>query len=150
MLFFVLLVLLLFFILLVLFWIFKISSLEKLSFMMFFEIFIWFLYISPIFQYTLMKIFKQPRLQFFLYFQGFSSFMLKNFKIFKKYKKKACIFPRHVYNNVCAENKTLIKCARLAQLVEHLTLNQGVQGSNPWSRIKGTSFTDGCGVGAFK
>ncbi len=26
--------------------------------------------------------------------------------------------------------------ARLAQLVEHLTLNQGVQGSNPWSRIE--------------
>jgi len=45
-----------------------------------------------------MKIFKQPRLQFFLYFQGFSSSMLKNLKFFKKYKKKACIFPRHVYN----------------------------------------------------
>ena len=26
--------------------------------------------------------------------------------------------------------------ARLAQLVEHLTLNQGVQGSNPWSRTR--------------
>ena len=32
--------------------------------------------------------------------------------------------------------------ARLAQLVEHLTLNQGVQGSNPWSRIRSTSFED--------
>ena len=26
--------------------------------------------------------------------------------------------------------------ALLAQLVEHLTLNQGVQGSNPWRRIE--------------
>ena len=27
------------------------------------------------------------------------------------------------------------KEAPLAQLVEHLTLNQGVQGSNPWRRM---------------
>ena len=27
------------------------------------------------------------------------------------------------------------KKAPLAQLVEHLTLNQGVQGSNPWRRM---------------
>ena len=26
--------------------------------------------------------------------------------------------------------------APLAQLAEHLTLNQGVQGSNPWRRMK--------------
>ena len=32
-----------------------------------------------------------------------------------------------LYNSPC-----VMKCnARLAQLVEHLTLNQGVQGSNP-------------------
>ena len=28
-----------------------------------------------------------------------------------------------------------MKYALLAQLVEHLTLNQGVQGSSPWRRI---------------
>ena len=32
--------------------------------------------------------------------------------------------------------------APLAQLVEHLTLNQGVQGSNPWRRTKNTVFAD--------
>ena len=32
--------------------------------------------------------------------------------------------------------------ALLAQLVEHLTLNQGVQGSNPWRRTKNTVFAD--------
>ena len=32
------------------------------------------------------------------------------------------------------------KQARLAQLVEHLTLNQGVQGSSPWSRIEVLGF----------
>ena len=32
------------------------------------------------------------------------------------------------YNNVAVKQKT---SARLAQLAEHLTLNQGVQGSNP-------------------
>ena len=31
---------------------------------------------------------------------------------------------------------TEIKYALLAQLVEHLTLNQGVQGSSPWRRTK--------------
>ena len=33
----------------------------------------------------------------------------------------------------CAEYEK-IKDALLAQLVEHLTLNQGVQGSSPWRR----------------
>ena len=32
--------------------------------------------------------------------------------------------------------------ALLAQLVEHLTLNQGVQGSSPWRRIESTGFED--------
>ena len=32
--------------------------------------------------------------------------------------------------------------ALLAQLVEHLTLNQGVQGSNPWRRTESTVFAD--------
>ena len=30
----------------------------------------------------------------------------------------------------------------LAQLVEHLTLNQGVQGSNPWRSTASTIFED--------
>ena len=30
--------------------------------------------------------------------------------------------------------------AGLAQLVEHLTLNQGVQGSNPWSRTNKNNY----------
>ena len=33
-------------------------------------------------------------------------------------------------------------CALLAQLVEHLTLNQGVQGSSPWRRTADTAFGD--------
>ena len=38
----------------------------------------------------------------------------------------------------------------LAQLAEHLTLNQGVQGSNPWWRIERYRFYSiDCGVGAF-
>ena len=36
----------------------------------------------------------------------------------------------HVLRNETNERQT-IKYAFLAQLVEHLTLNQGVQGSNP-------------------
>ena len=42
------------------------------------------------------------------------------------------------------------KEAPLAQLVEHLTLNQGVQGSNPWRRIKYRFWRHmSSGVGAF-
>ena len=39
-----------------------------------------------------------------------------------------------LYNSFCVETnetQTTIEDARLAQLAEHLTLNQGVQGSNP-------------------
>ena len=40
--------------------------------------------------------------------------------------------PYYIINLVVTENVTqTTKDARLAQLVEHLTLNQGVQGSNP-------------------
>ena len=35
-----------------------------------------------------------------------------------------------------------ISNAPLAQLVEHLTLNQGVQGSSPWRRTQSTGFGD--------
>ena len=38
-------------------------------------------------------------------------------------------------------DKTIIN-ALLAQLVEHLTLNQGVQGSSPWRRIAEHCFWD--------
>ena len=37
--------------------------------------------------------------------------------------------------------------APLAQLAEHLTLNQGVQGSNPWRRMKDHRFF--CGLFSF-
>ena len=36
----------------------------------------------------------------------------------------------------------LRRCAPLAQLVEHLTLNQGVEGSNPSSRTKALFLVD--------
>ena len=45
--------------------------------------------------------------------------------------------------------QNFIKYALLAQLVEHLTLNQGVQGSNPWRRTKkSTVFADVGAAGA--
>ena len=37
------------------------------------------------------------------------------------------------YNHFCVEEMNA-RNALLAQLVEHLTLNQGVQGSSPWQR----------------
>ena len=51
------------------------------------------------------------------------------------------------YNNVRAHEASFKqasgghgKNALLAQLVEHLTLNQGVQGSSPWRRTKALSL----------
>ena len=44
-------------------------------------------------------------------------------------------------------DKTIIN-ALLAQLVEHLTLNQGVQGSSPWRRTRGALFLGCMGPGA--
>ena len=51
------------------------------------------------------------------------------------------------YNNFCAVEETVQDkknhiYARLAQLEEHLTLNQGVQGSSPWRRTESTVFDD--------
>ena len=41
------------------------------------------------------------------------------------------------YNNFCVLDKPQqTRFAPLAQLVEHLTLNQGVQGSSPWRCIR--------------
>ena len=53
-------------------------------------------------------------------------------KNMKKIKKVlAFLKPYYIINLVVTESVTQkIKNARLAQLVEHLTLNQGVQGSN--------------------
>ncbi len=64
-----------------------------------------------------------------------TSFALINEKISKKLKK--------VLTNTCeygiillVVDKTASKYALLAQLVEHLTLNQGVRGSSPRWRTK--------------
>ena len=56
---------------------------------------------------------------------------LKNFKKLLAFSKKL------LYNIACVKEtqKQNKENARLAQLVEHLTLNQGVQGSNPWRCI---------------
>ena len=42
----------------------------------------------------------------------------------------------------CGRHNNDTENAPLAQLVEHLTLNQGVQGSNPWRSIASTIFED--------
>ena len=46
----------------------------------------------------------------------------------KYFKKKLAIMNLLYYNNFCSLE---LQHAPLAQLVEHLTLNQGVQGSSP-------------------
>ena len=40
----------------------------------------------------------------------------------------------------CGRHNNDKENAPLAQLVEHLTLNQGVQGSSPWRCTEGTVF----------
>ena len=54
-------------------------------------------------------------------------------KICKKNEKKCLHFQKGYYiiTLVVKRCDRKIRDARLAQLVEHLTLNQGVQGSNP-------------------
>ena len=44
--------------------------------------------------------------------------------------KKQC----DIVISLSQDSKIIILYALLAQLAEHLTLNQGVQGSNPWRR----------------
>ena len=52
--------------------------------------------------------------------------------------KKCIAFSQKVqYNNTCVEKMH----GFLAQLAEHLTLNQGVQGSNPWRPISKVLFS---------
>ena len=46
--------------------------------------------------------------------------------------KRGCL----VYYSQAAFEEPLVTYAPLAQLVEHLTLNQGVQGSSPWRCTK--------------
>ena len=50
-------------------------------------------------------------------------------------KKTLAIRFRMIYNIPCVRKKEKMQNALLAQLVEHLTLNQVVQGSRPWRRI---------------
>ena len=54
-------------------------------------------------------------------------------KKMKKFEKGVAFWQQLIYNTICVEEHETQKQknARLAQLVEHLTLNQGVQGSNP-------------------
>ena len=51
----------------------------------------------------------------------------------RKIKKQLAFFWKLLYNITCVREwpDGNTKDARLAQLAEHLTLNQGVQGSNP-------------------
>ena len=42
----------------------------------------------------------------------------------------------------CGRRNNDTENAPLAQLVEHLTLNQGVQGSSPWRRTQSTVFDE--------
>ena len=54
--------------------------------------------------------------------------------MFKFFSKSTCILENHVIIYVLSlrETQQRHRNAPLAQLVEHLTLNQGVQGSSPW------------------
>ena len=65
---------------------------------------------------------------------------IKNNKNFLKKCKKLLHFLelRNIITTVA--NKKEDKFAPLAHLVEHLTLNQGVQGSSPWRRTCGYRF----------
>ena len=72
----------------------------------------------------------------------------------KKIKKVLAFLKELLYNNSCLKERTYnLREARLAQLVEHLTLNQGVQGSNPWRRTYESlmiwSLEPGCGAFIF-
>ncbi len=65
----------------------------------------------------------------------------------KNFEKVLAIFEILFYNISCVQETQ--GNAPLAQLAEHLTLNQGVQGSNPWWRIKVSVSSGSLGVGAF-
>ena len=57
----------------------------------------------------------------------------KNRKRSRKKKKVLAFSNKRIYNNPCRKDRAA-GYALLAQLVEHLTLNQGVRGSSPRRR----------------
>ena len=61
------------------------------------------------------------------------NFSLQQKKKCEKNKKRLAFFKKGIYNTTC-RCETATKNALLAQLVEHLTLNQGVRGSSPRRR----------------
>ena len=61
-------------------------------------------------------------------------------KIKKKLKKWLHFSTSSTIITLVADEETKTKQAPLAHLVEHLTLNQGVQGSSPWRRTCGYRF----------
>ena len=79
----------------------------------------------------------------FLFFklieQYFLQFQISLLVFFLTFKKMIDTYSFAWYSIFCSVTKGH---APLAQLVEHLTLNQGVQGSNPWRRTEGPSLTD--------
>ena len=58
----------------------------------------------------------------------------------KLFKKTLAFLKTMYYNLHCAFDEDT-RYAPLAQLVEHLTLNQGVQGSSPWRCMKASFLT---------
>ena len=74
------------------------------------------------------------RSAFFMHF-------IQHSKIPKNFVKKCLLFyESSLIIMLAREGKQNKTHARLAQLAEHLTLNQGVQGSNPWSRSQNHCF----------
>ncbi len=61
-------------------------------------------------------------------------------KVQKLFKKTLAFLKTMYYNLHCAFDEDT-RYAPLAQLVEHLTLNQGVQGSSPWRCTKASFLT---------
>ncbi len=61
-----------------------------------------------------------------LFFNKKTAKLKKMVQIFGGFKKTTYLCTRKT-----RERKTIVIVAPVAQLVEHLTLNQGVQGSNP-------------------
>ena len=67
--------------------------------------------------------------------------MKKNALLLKKVTK---IFGGIEKSSYLCTRKSEISYALVAQLVEHLTLNQGVQGSSPCRRTEDRSIKKGC------
>ena len=83
---------------------------------------------------------------------GLSELLRTVTKNLKFLKKPLAILLKVYYNVPChSERVTNIHMifAPLAQLVEHLTLNQGVQGSSPWRCTGSLGACVYAGLGAF-